>query len=53
MKKDYVTPKVELIYLGRNLSMLDYFSGQGDIDQYEDGGDLDGIVEEEIVIPTK
>ncbi len=39
MKKVYDRPQAE-VFVMRNLSFLEYFSGNGDIDQFEDGGDL-------------
>ncbi len=43
MKKNYESPSLELIKLNRNLSLLEYFSGVGDVEQFEDGGELEGV----------
>ncbi len=38
-KMDYLKPSIEVIYL-EQLSILDSFSGEGEIDQFEDGGEI-------------
>ncbi len=37
MKKQYEKPLVEVLEL-KNLSFLDHFSAEGELDQFEDGG---------------
>ncbi len=51
--KKYEKPLAE-VFVIRNLSFLEYFSGNGDIDQFEDGGDLgegQDIMEESLERP--
>ncbi len=38
-KEVYIAPKSKLFFVKR-LSFLEYFSGAGDIDQWDDGEDL-------------
>ncbi len=38
-KENYAKPFFEVFEM-RNLSFLEYFSGNGDVDQFGDGGDL-------------
>ncbi len=44
-KEFYVAPKAESFVIS-SLSFLEYFSGNGDIDQFEDGGDLGESIDE-------
>ncbi len=40
MKKNYLKPEVEIFAIQQGLSFLEYFSGNGDVNQFEDGGEL-------------
>ncbi len=39
-QREYVKPSVEVLHLA-SLSILESFSGEGEIDQFEDGGELE------------
>ncbi len=41
MKKEYLSPQVEILQLASPMNILETFSGTGSVDDFEDGGEVD------------
>ncbi len=41
MKKEYLSPQVEILRLASPISLLETFSGKGEIEEFDDGGEWD------------